>query len=445
MDPQPAGRGSEVAAAAANHVCSEPGLSDGMVDALAVCGAPDSLAMVGVPFNGEDDLWDDGADMAVFTRVPSTDIIYRNKRKRCKLVGRYIFGDLLGEGAYGKVKECMDKDTLERRAVKIFKRRKLRRKLNGEQNLQREIRLLNRLRHPNILRLFDVLHNDEKQKIYMILEFCVCQLKEMLDQAHEKRFPVWQAHGYFVQLVTGLEYLHSQAVVHNDIKPANLLLTADMTLKISDLGTAEELDRYRQSDEIAVSQGSPAFQPPEIANGTDTFPGYKVDIWSSGVTLYNFVTGQYPFEGETVFKLYDNIGRGEFDIPEPVGPSLASLLRGMLHKEPEQRLGVAQIQQHDWYRKKQPPTSEPVPVPPRNGSECHALTVLPYIRDLHYGADEDNTSSEEYITERQLNEREAARAGGGEAPSENGSSVRRRTRKPRACLNVKSWSSCKQA
>ena len=58
----------------------------------------------------------------------------------------------------------------------------------------REIRLLKRLRHPNILRLFDVLHNDEKQKIYMILEFCVCQLKEMLDKAHEKRFPVWQAH-----------------------------------------------------------------------------------------------------------------------------------------------------------------------------------------------------------------------------------------------------------
>ncbi|KAF0290958.1 Serine/threonine-protein kinase stk11 [Amphibalanus amphitrite] len=336
---------------------------------------PQPVGVLGAPFDGEDDLWDDdGGEMAVFTRVPSTEIIYRNKRKRWKVVGRYIFGDLLGEGSYGKVKECMDKDTLERRAVKIFKRRKLRRKMNGEQNLQREIRLLKRLRHPNILRLFDVLHNDEKQKIYMILEFCVCQLKEMLDRAHEKRFPVWQAHRYFVQLITGLEYLHSQAVVHNDIKPANLLLTADMTLKISDLGTAEELDRFRRSDEISVSQGSPAFQPPEIASGSDAFPGFKVDVWSSGVTLYNFVTGQYPFEGETVFKLFDNIAKAEFDIPDMVGPSLASLLRGMLHKEPEKRLGIFEIQQHDWVRKKQPPTTECVPVPPRNGSECHELT-----------------------------------------------------------------------
>ena len=121
------------ATAAANHVSALP--------EPAACSAagppPEPLALLGGPYAGEDDLWDDGGDMAVFTRVASTEIIYRNKRKHWKVVGRYIFGDLLGEGSYGKVKECMDKDTLERRAVKIFKRRKLRRKLNGEQNLQR--------------------------------------------------------------------------------------------------------------------------------------------------------------------------------------------------------------------------------------------------------------------------------------------------------------------
>lgn len=112
-----------------NHVTAGALVADG--DVYDPRGVSDA------PFDPDDDLWDEGADMAVFTRVPSSEIIYRNKRKRCKLVGRYIFGDLLGEGAYGKVKECLDKNTLERRAVKIFKRRKLRRKLNGEQNLQR--------------------------------------------------------------------------------------------------------------------------------------------------------------------------------------------------------------------------------------------------------------------------------------------------------------------
>ena len=73
----------------------------------------------------------------------------------------------------------------------------------------------------------------------MVMEYCVCGMQEMLDSVPEKRFPVCQAHGYFRQLIDGLEYLHSQGIVHKDIKPGNLLLTTNGTLKISDLGVAE--------------------------------------------------------------------------------------------------------------------------------------------------------------------------------------------------------------
>nr|XP_048315875.1 serine/threonine-protein kinase STK11 isoform X3 [Myodes glareolus]XP_048315880.1 serine/threonine-protein kinase STK11 isoform X3 [Myodes glareolus] len=255
----------------------------------------------------------------------------------------------------------------------------------------REIQLLRRLRHRNVIQLVDVLYNEEKQKMYMVMEYCVCGMQEMLDSVPEKRFPVCQAHGYFRQLIDGLEYLHSQGIVHKDIKPGNLLLTTNGTLKISDLGVAEALHPFAVDDTCRTSQGSPAFQPPEIANGLDTFSGFKVDIWSAGVTLYNITTGLYPFEGDNIYKLFENIGRGDFTIPCDCGPPLSDLLRGMLEYEPAKRFSIRQIRQHSWFRKKHPLAEALVPIPPSPDTKdrWRSMTVVPYLEDLHGRADED--------------------------------------------------------
>lgn len=109
----------------------------------------------------------------MFNRVDSAEIIYQQKKKNIKMVGKYVMGDVLGEGSYGKVKEVLDSENLCRRAVKILTRRKLRRIPNGEQNVQREIKLLKQLKHKNVVALLDVLYNDEKQKMYLIMEYCV--------------------------------------------------------------------------------------------------------------------------------------------------------------------------------------------------------------------------------------------------------------------------------
>ena len=114
----------------------------------------------------------------------------------------------------------------------------------------------------------------------MVLEYCCAVLKDMLDQTPEKRFPVWQAHDYFTQLITGLDYLHSKGIVHKDIKPGNLLLDQAGVLKIADFGVCEQLDMFAKDDTITTSQGTPAFQPPEVANGREQFSGFKIDVWS---------------------------------------------------------------------------------------------------------------------------------------------------------------------
>ncbi|XP_014467035.1 serine/threonine-protein kinase STK11 [Alligator mississippiensis] len=326
-------------------------------------------------------------------RIDSTEVIYQPRRKRAKLIGKYLMGDLLGEGSYGKVKEMLDSETLCRRAVKILKKKKLRRIPNGEANVKKEIQLLRRLRHKNVIQLVDVLYNEEKQKMYMVMEYCVCGMQEMLDSVPEKRFPVFQAHGYFCQLIDGLEYLHSQGIVHKDIKPGNLLLTTNGTLKISDLGVAEALHPFAEDDTCRTSQGSPAFQPPEIANGLDTFSGFKVDIWSAGVTLYNITTGLYPFEGDNIYKLFENIGKGDYTIPEDCGPPLSDLLRGMLEYDPAKRFSIQQIRQHNWFRKKHAQAEALVPIPPspETKDRWRSMTVVPYLEDLHgYNEEEDD-------------------------------------------------------
>ncbi|XP_076392990.1 lkb1/serine/threonine kinase 11 isoform X4 [Megachile rotundata] len=294
-----------------------------------------------------------------------------------------------------------------------------------------------------------VLYNDEKEKMYLVMEFCVCGLQDMLGSAPLKKLPIWQAHDYFCQLLDGLEYLYSKGIVHKDIKPGNLLLALDGTLKISDFGVAEALDMFSEDDTCKMGQGSPAFQPPEIANGCETFSGFKVDIWSSGVTLYNITTGEYPFQGDNIYKLYENIGKGEYTIPEEVEEPLKSLIQGMLQKDADKRFSLQEVRKHPWTICRHPRTQEEVPIPPLKGHKWHSMTVLPYLMEYHYGGDDNPT----YYTEHQLNEEkrlqemdrisEDQKATWNSHNKPNPHQSKRRWRKPISCINVKKFPSCK--
>lgn len=322
-------------------------------------------------------------DDFIIRAIPSDEIICEQVERRAKCIGKFLLGEVLGEGAYGKVKEALDIHTLHRRAVKIMSKRKLRRIPHGEENVRREVWMLKRTNHENIIQLVDVLQNNEREKIYVVMDYCVCNMHEMLKKSPKNYFPEWQAHDYFKQLICGLEYLHGIGIIHKDIKPSNLLINMDQTLKISDFGVAEQLSPFASDDSCTTSQGSPMFQPPEIANGVDIFSGYKLDIWACGVTLFNITTGKYPYEGNNIYRLFENIGKGELQIPPEIDAALKGLLSGLLDSDFHKRFSIQQIKENIWIRKQyyriEPEVGFPPCDYPDRLDEFKDMTTIPYL------------------------------------------------------------------
>jgi len=339
----------------------------------------------GEPFAGESAF--DVPDLTIH-KLAEDEIQYHEPVKTPKILGDYLLGEMLGKGAFGKVKEATNVNTLRRMAVKIMHNKKLRRQQNGQANARKEITLLKRLKHPNIIELVDVLFNWHKQKMYLFMEYCAATVQEVLASSPDKKLPLHQAHDYFKQLLDGLEYAHSQSVVHRDIKPSNLLLTNDQVLKLSDFGVADILDRFEAADKCTSSLGTTVFQPPEIANAAAVFSGCKVDVWAAGVTLWNMTTGSYPFpfENATWLTLLTLIGKGDYTIPDGVDPVLAELLVAILEKNPDERLSVQEIQQHRWLVSVPSDFSQPrVPIPAREHDDDidRGTTIVPTLYAMH--------------------------------------------------------------
>eukprot|EP00049_Salpingoeca_infusionum_P005716 m.95732 g.95732 ORF g.95732 m.95732 type:complete len:556 (+) comp13062_c0_seq7:3504-5171(+) len=281
-----------------------------------------------------------------YTHVAEDAISYITKAP--KIIGRFLLGEKLGEGSYGKVKEALDTQTLQRRAVKIIKNRKVRKFPNGQEHVRNEIKFLRSLRHKNVIELIDVVYNHPKEKIYMFMDYCHGNLEDLVKDCAEGGLPEWQAHLYFVQLLDALAYIHSQGIIHKDVKPGNILIQGIDVIKLSDFGVASRLDRYSSSTQCQNTIGTPAFQSPELVRGDQYVDGPKVDVWASGVTLFHLVTGTYPFDGDNVIGLYDNIAQAEFELPAHVQGQLAEAIRFALTKEFEHRPTALELKTHLW-------------------------------------------------------------------------------------------------
>ena len=203
---------------------------------------------------------------------------------------------------------------------------------------------MKKLNHPNLVSLLEVLDDPTEDSLYMVLEMCkkgVVMKVGIYDNADP--YSPDECRCWFRDLILGIEYLHAQGVVHRDIKPDNLLLTADDVLKIVDFGVSEMFEK--ESDmTTAKSAGSPAFLPPELCvSRHGGISGKAADIWSMGVTLYCLYFGRVPFEKSAVLELYEAIKQDNPLLNDECDKDFADLMHKILEKDPSKRIKMPEL------------------------------------------------------------------------------------------------------
>eukprot|EP00602_Paraphysomonas_sp_CaronLab_P009122 CAMPEP_0185026182 /NCGR_PEP_ID=MMETSP1103-20130426/10140_1 /TAXON_ID=36769 /ORGANISM="Paraphysomonas bandaiensis, Strain Caron Lab Isolate" /LENGTH=750 /DNA_ID=CAMNT_0027559677 /DNA_START=278 /DNA_END=2529 /DNA_ORIENTATION=+ len=260
-----------------------------------------------------------------------------------KRVGNYLLGNTVGEGTFGKVKSAIHIPTGEKVAVKILEKKRIQDQADVRR-VNREIKILKKAKHSNIIQLFEVL--DTPNSIYLIMENA--DGGEMFDYIVANRHvPERQACKFFHQILNGVEELHKNEITHRDLKPENLLLKnspAGLLVKIVDFGLSNTHDGGRL---LSTACGSPCYAAPEMIAGKQ-YKGPVADIWSLGVILFALVCGHLPFEDPNTSNLYRKILSGEYKTPKWISAEVKDLIRKILETNPEKRLTIHDIRSHPW-------------------------------------------------------------------------------------------------
>lgn len=266
-----------------------------------------------------------------------------------KMVNEYVREYKIGSGSYGKVVLYRSQADGKHYAIKAFHKSHLLKlrvapSETAMTDVLREVLIMKMLDHPNIVNLVEVINDPKTDHFYMVLEYV--EGKWVFEGAGPPGgLEEHVARRYLRDIVSGLMYLHSHNIVHGDIKPDNLLITATGTVKIADFSVSQVFED--ENDMLRRSPGTPVFTAPECCLGK-SYHGKTADTWAVGVTLYCMIFGQYPFLGDTLQDTYDKIVNNTVFIPDDMNPLLKNLFEGLLCKDPMQRMTLEAVALHPW-------------------------------------------------------------------------------------------------
>jgi len=262
----------------------------------------------------------------------------------------YDFGEVLGKGSFGVVKEATHKATGRRWAIKAVNKEKA--GTSAVKLLEREVLIMKKIDHEHLIHLEEIY--ETSKRMYLVMELCDAGgVEKLLEQ--KKRFSEKETWTVINQLAHAVAYLHDSDIVHRDLKLENILLSQPignelLNIKLTDFGLSYVRGGVGSDSMMQSVCGTPIYMAPEVID--DLGYSQQCDIWSIGVIMYTLLTGRPPFVAETEEKLYELIKKGEVDFSDPCWEtcheSAKNLLLGMLKVDPAYRRTAKEILNHPW-------------------------------------------------------------------------------------------------
>ncbi|XP_053277402.1 serine/threonine-protein kinase NIM1 [Pleuronectes platessa] len=254
-------------------------------------------------------------------------------------IGFYKIRGEIGVGNFSHVKLGIHALTKDKVAIKILDKTKLDQKT--QRLLSREISSMERLHHPNIIRLYEVV--ETLTRLHLVMEYAgggelytKITTEGKLSDADGKIV--------FAQILSAVQHMHESNIIHRDLKAENVFYTGSSCVKVGDFGFST---LSRRDETLNTFCGSPPYAAPELFRD-EHYVGIFVDVWALGVMLFFMMTGAMPFRAETVAKLKRCILEGAYILPSWVPEACQRLIRGILQPIPSDRCKVEQMMGCEW-------------------------------------------------------------------------------------------------